>query len=382
MRIKLIVMLIFVMALGVPAFAQDGPPPMPELDGDIILGGLNGPMGLYVDADGNLYVIDSGAGGDEEIEFINPETFEVEPATIGQTSVIMRLAPGGEPELIATLPSIAVGSDFVGGARIAELDGELYATIGVWQIFLGEEVTQPLQAQVVRIENGEGVTVADLWAHELEHNPDGTDNRESHPFGIVAGPDGLLYVADAAANALISVDPATGETATIAGFEGMPGVFPNPFRGGELIRDPVPTAVVVDDEGNSYVSMLSGAPFMPGTAPILRVSADGEVSEFATGFTMLTDLKLGPDGNFYAVQFGLFTQEGPVFNSGSVVRIAPDGSAEVVIDGLPFATAVALDADGNGYVTINGVAIPEAGMVVYYEGLTEREGQPLPSFEQ
>jgi sugar lactone lactonase YvrE len=383
MRIKLVVMLFLLLglALALPILAQDGPPPMPELDGEIVMGGLNGPQGLYIDAEGNLWVIDSGAGGDEEIEFIDPTTFEVLPATLGNTAVIMRLSPGGEPEVFATLPSIAVGQDFIGGARLVELDGEVYATVGVWQIFLGEEVTQPLQAQVVRIEDGEAVTVADLWAHELEHNPDDTDNRESHPYGIAAGPDGLLYVADAAANALISVDPATGETATVAAFDGMPGVFPNPFRGGELIRDPVPTAVAFDDEDGIYVSLLSGAPFIPGTASVMSVSSEGEVIEFATGFTMLTDLKLGSDGNFYAVQFGLFTQEGPVFNSGSIVRILPDGSSELLIDGLPFATAIAIDDDGNGYVAINGVAIPGAGMVVYYEGLTAMEGQPMPQMD-
>jgi sugar lactone lactonase YvrE len=381
MRIKIILMtlLLLALALSLPVFAQEGPPPMPDLDGEIVIAGLNGPQGLYVDGDGNLWVIDSGTGGDEEIEFINPTTFEVIPATLGQSAVVMRMSPGGEPEVVATLPSIAVGEDFIGGARLVELDGAVYATVGVWQVFMGEEVTLPLQAQVVRIDDGEPVSVGDLWAHELENNPDATENLESHPYGIASGPDGLLYVADAAANALISVDPASGETTTVAVFEGMPGVFPNPFRGGELIRDPVPTGVVVDDEGGIYVSLLSGAPFIPGTASVVSVSSDGDVSEFATGFTMLTDLKQGPDGNFYAVQFGLFTQEGPVFNSGSVVRILPDGSSEVVIDGLPFATAIAIDADGNGYVAINGVAIPEAGMVVYYEGLTEMEGQPMPA---
>lgn len=373
MRIRVILML-FVLALVLPALAQ---PPAPELDGDIIVTGLNGPQGVYVDSAGHLWIIDSGAGGDEEIEFFDPVTFEVLPATFGNTSVIMRMAPGEEAELIATLPSIAVGQDFIGGARLVELDGVVYATVGVWQINLGEEVTLPLQAQVVRLDDGEAVTVADLWAHELAFNPDETDNLESHPYGIAAGPDGLLYVADAAMNALVSVDPATGDVETVAAFDGMPGVFPNPFRGGELIRDPVPTAVAFDADGNMFVSLLSGAPFIPGTASVMSVSADGEISEFATGMTMLTDLTYGPDGNFYAVQFGMFTEEGPVFNSGAVYRITPDGSVEMIIDGLPFATGIAIDADGNGYVAINGVAIPQAGMVVYYEGLTAREGQPV-----
>jgi sugar lactone lactonase YvrE len=364
-----------------PIVAQDGPPPMPELDGEIVMGGLNGPQGLYIDAEGNLWVIDSGVGGDETVEFYNVHILEPAPATFGNTSRIIRMSPDGEQDVVALLPSIAVahpeGLDFIGGARLVELDGVIYATVGSWHFSIGDEVTLPLQAQVVRIEDGAGVTVADLWVHESEHNPDGDDNRESHPFGITAGPDGLLYVADAAANALISVDPASGETATVAGFDGLPGVFPNRWRGGELITDAVPTAVVFDDDGRIYASFLSCAPFIPGSAKVVQVSEDGVVSDFATGLTMLVDLTLGPDGNFYALQFGIFTEEGPVFNSGAIVRIYPDGSSELVVEGLPFATAIALDADGNGYVAINGVAIPDAGMVVYYDGLTDMQGQSV-----
>jgi len=360
-----------VMFVVLSVFSVIAQPPAPELSGDIVAGGLNGPQGLFVDSSGVLWIIDSGYGGDETIDFFNPTTLQSSPATLGNTARIIRLLDSGEQEVVASLPSIAVGEDFLGGARLVELDGSIYATVGAWQISAGEEVNFPFQAQVVRIdENGEAATVADLWAHELANNPDATDNIESHPYGIAAGADGLLYVTDAAANVLLSVDTATGETVTIAAFDGLPGVFPSAWRGGELLTDPVPTAVTFDSEGNLYVSLLSGAPFIPGSAKVLRVTPEGEVSDFATGFTMLTDLEMGPDGNFYAVQFGLFTQEGPVFNSGSVVRISPEGVGEVIIEGLPFATALAIDADGNGYVAINGIAIPDAGAVVYYEGLT------------
>ncbi len=378
MRQLLIITIVLLLVL--PALAQDGPP-MPELDGEIVLAELNGPQGVYVDSEGNLWVIDSGAGGDEEIESINVNTFEVIAATLGETSQIIRLAPGGEPETVATLPSVAVGEDFIGGARLVELDGTVYATVGSWHINLGEEVTVPLHGQVVELVDGTPETVADLWAFELANNPDGTDNLEAHPYGIAAGPDGLLYVADAAANALYSVDPESGEITLIAAFEGLPGVFPNQWRQGELITDPVPTGVVVDEDGTAYVSLLSGAPFIPGSASVMQVTPDGEVSVFAPGQTMLTDLTMGPDGNLYAVSFGMFTQEGPVPNSGSVVRILEDGTSEVVVEGLPFATGIAIDADGNGYVTINGIAIPNAGMVVYYEGLTAMEGMPMPEME-
>ena len=374
---KLFVFIIFACMFTLSAMAQDGPPPAPDLgDGVVVMAGLNGPQGLYIDGEGRLFVIDSGMGGEEVIQFFNPTNFEPTDSPFGMSARVLSMMPGSEPELLAMLPSIIAGEDALGGARVTSVDGTVYATVGVWHSSMGESVTVDNYAGVVAINDGELSLVGDLWAHELASNPDGTDNIESHPYGIANGPDGLLYIADAASNALISLDPATGETATLAVFEGMPGVFPNPFRGNELLTDPVPTAVVVNEAGDVFVSLLSGAPFIPGSAKVVQVAEDGSVSDFATGMTMLTDLKLGPDGNLYALSFGMFTQDGPVFNSGSVMRILPDGTSETLIAGLPFATALALDAEGNAYVAINGVAIPEAGMVVYYEGLTSMPALP------
>lgn len=377
MRTKMIALML-ILLLALPVFAQEMPP-MPELTGDIVMGGLNGPQGLYLDADGTLYVIDSGLGGEDTIPFFDPMTMELIDAPFGFSSRILTMQMGSEPEVVAMLPSVAGGEDVLGGARVTIMDGTLYATVGGWQGNLGEEVSIDNFAGVVAVTDGELSEVGDLWAHEFTNNPDETDNLESHPFGIITGSDGLLYIADAAANALISLDPATGETTTIAVFEAMPGVFPNPMRGGEMLTDPVPTAVVMDADGNTYVSLLSGAPFIPGSAKVVQVADDGSVSDFAIGQTMLTDLKAGSDGNLYAVSFGMFTEEGPVFNSGSVIRILPDGTTETIIAGLPFATAIAIDDAGNGYVAINGIPIPEAGMVVYYEGLTDMEALPAES---
>lgn len=378
MRNKFVLVLVLVFVTVLPLLAH---PPMPELDGDIVMQGLNGPQGLYVDADGNLWVIDSGFGGSETIQYFNTQTFEPIEATFGQTSRVLRLSPDGEMTEVATLPSIAAGEDFLGGARLAVLDDILYATVGGWHVSLGDNVTVDNYTAVVSITDDGVETVADLWAHELTHNPDETGNIESHPYGITAGAEGLLYVTDAAANAVISVDPSNGETNTVVSFEGLPGVFPNPWRDGELVTDPVPTATVFGEDGKLYVSFLSGAPFIPGSAKVVQVDADGNVSDYSLGHTMLTDLQTAPDGNLYAVSFGMFTEEGPVFNSGSIIRILSDGSAEVVVDGLPFATGLAIDAEGNGYVAINGIAIPEAGIVVYYEGLTDMEGVPISVME-
>jgi sugar lactone lactonase YvrE len=373
--LKLLLMALAVMAVISPVWAQ---PPLPEIEGgEILASGFNGPQGVLVDADGNVWVIDSGLGGEDVIEFVAPANPDQPvPSPFGLTARVVRVAPDGEQTDVAVLPSVFAGElELIGGARLALLDGTLYATNGQWIEGLSSE-RLPLMAAVVRIDGEATSEVADLWAYEEANNPDGTI-LDSHPYGITAGPDGWLWVTDAAANTLLRVDPDGGDIELVAAFEGLPGVFPNPIRGGELETDPVPTAVAFDDEGSAYVSLLSGVPFIPGSAKVLHVTPDGEVSDYATGLTMLTDLRRGPDGELYAVQFGLFTEEGPVPDSGAVLRVREGDASEVIVSGLPFPTSIDFDADGSAYVTINGVGAPGSGAVVRFEGLTALEGQPL-----
>ncbi|MEO0598670.1 MAG: hypothetical protein AAF126_21350, partial [Chloroflexota bacterium] len=90
---------------------------MPEITGDIVVTGLNSPQGLLVDSEGLLWVADSGLGGDEEITFVNIHTLQPQTASFGWTSRIIRINADGEQEIVANLPSVAVGEDLVGTAR-------------------------------------------------------------------------------------------------------------------------------------------------------------------------------------------------------------------------------------------------------------------------
>jgi hypothetical protein len=109
------------------------------------------------------------------------------------------------------------------------------------------------------------------------------------------------------------------------------------------------------------------------------VTADGQVSDYATGLTMLTDLRSGPDGNLYAVQIGVFTEQGPTPNSGAIIRVKEGDASEVVLSGLSFPTSIDFNAAGDAYVTLNGIGAPGSGEVVKYTGLTGQAGTPLPA---
>jgi len=290
---------------------------------------------------------------------------------------VVVVASDGSQTVAASLPSILVGQEATGGARLALLDGTVYATSGIWLGVVSDEAL-PNSAAVVKIADGAATEVARVWELEKSQNPD-PNILDSHPYGITAGPDGSLYVADAGGNSLIKVDPTSGQTDLVTVFGGLPGPFPNPNRGGAMETDPVPTAVAFDGDGNIYVSLLPGFPFLPGSAKVVKVTADGQVSDYATGLTMVTDLRSGPDGLLYAVQMGQFTEQGPVPNSGAIVRIGEGDTSETIISGLSFPTSIDFTAEGDAYVSTNGVGAPGSGELVLFEGVTSMEGQEAPA---
>lgn len=331
---------------------------------ETVASGLNGPMGLTVDSENNLWVVDSGIGGDDTLEVVAPGG-EVVRAPFGDTARVIRVAPDGAQSEIATLPSVMLGQGASGASRPVMLEGTLFVTNGTWAETPGSG-PRPKMASVVQVSEGETTQVADLWAFENQNNPDGFV-KESHPYGLAAY-EGDLLVADAGANNLLRVDPSTGEISVVTVFEGVPGAVPNERRGGTLENDPVPTGVTVDDTGTIYVSFLPGLPPLPGSAKVVRVTPEGEVSDYATGLDFLTDLQAAPDGNLYAVQMAEFGEEGPAPDSGRVFRIV-DGEATEVLSGLSFPTAIAFNDEGDAFLTLNGVGAPGSGEVVRYSGL-------------
>jgi sugar lactone lactonase YvrE len=341
-------------------------------DAEVVLSGLNGPQGVLVAPDGTVWAIDAGLGGEETLEGVDPVSGEVADMAFGQTARVVRTTADGGQEDVAALPSVLFGEEFVGGARLALVDDVLYATNGFWT---GHESNltpaEPGMAAIMRIEDGEATEVVNLSSFERRMNPDGTI-YESHPYGMAVDEDGRLWVADAGANTMLRVNPETRSVELMTVFGPIPGVFPSPTRGGELLADPVPTGVTFDDEGNLYVSYLSGAPFVPGSAKVVRIQNNQPV-DYATGLTMLTDLRTAPNGDMFAVQFALFTEEGPQMNSGAIVRVLPGEDSEVVLEGLSFPTSIDFNEDGDAYIAINGVGPPGSGAVIRVADLMNAE---------
>jgi hypothetical protein len=182
---------------------------------------------------------------------------------------------------------------------------------------------------------------------------------DSHPYGIeVAGTK--VYVADAGANSIVSVNVKSGKTKTVAVLPARPHrvtaaqaaalQMPACIVGHTYRFESVPTDVTVGPDGWLYVSSLPGGPEDPALGPrgaVFRVNPDtGQVRLFADRVMSPTGIETDADGNVYVAS---------LFGKG-VLRIDDDDRKQRVL--LPAALAADVDLRGDTlYATVN--ALPE-----------------------
>lgn len=293
----------------------------------------------------------------------------------------------GNHEVLYETPDWSIGGN-------AQRDGTTY--------FLESQGAGPAPAELaghVRIidEEGNQRTLGDFAALETEDNADGgtrygfrdlpdgcaaqlpanmpetyTGEIDSHPYGI-AVTDETIYVADAGANSVVSVDAGSGKTETVAVLPPRPykitaeaaasNGLPDCVVGTTYDFESVPTDVAVGPDGWLYVTSLPGGPEDPALGPrgaIFKVSADGdEVEIVAEDIMSPTGLALADNGDLYVAS---------LFGEG-VLRVDPDSGEQTVV----LAAGFAADVDLRGhtlYATVNALPGPEGppdGQVMYVE---------------
>lgn len=329
----------------------------------VLTGGLVGPLHLSAGRHGSVTVSESFAGR------------------------LTRIDSEGNHEVLYETPDWSV-------AGSAQRDGTTY--------FLESQGAGPDPAELaghVRIidEDGHQRTLGDFASLETEDNADGTNRYgfrnlpdgcaaqlpanmpetykgeiDSHPYGIALTEE-TIYVADAGANSVVSVDAGSGKTKTVAVLPPRPykitaeaaasNGLPDCVVGTTYDFEPVPTDVAVRPDGFLYVTTLPGGPEDPALGPrgaIFKVSPDGDdVKVVAEDIMSPTGLALADNGDLYVAS---------LFGEG-VLMIDPDSGEQTVV----LAAGFAADVDLRGhtlYATVNalpGAEGPPDGQVMYVE---------------
>jgi hypothetical protein len=172
---------------------------------------------------------------------------------------------------------------------------------------------------------------------------------ETNPYTLVPGPDGDLFVVDAAANAIIRRAASTGDLDVFATFSAVP----NPTDIGPPMVDAVPTGIALAD-GRFYVGSLTGFPFANGAASIYEVDLDGNTSVFRDGLTTIVDVDVDPrDGELVVLQHAAFTPPPPfVPSSGVVLKLRGDGGLDTLASGLNRPSGMRFSPSGDLYISM------------------------------
>ncbi|MEP7377694.1 MAG: ScyD/ScyE family protein [Chitinophagaceae bacterium] len=257
-----------------------------------VASGFVAPIGLATDKYGRVWVAEMGSGkGDGRISVISNGT-----RYDAITSFESTFTPGGELEGPTHL-LFHEGKLFILGAG-----GKLYKA-DVSHFSAGDT---PLIASNLAVE--------DIGTFVLAY-PFAVPTGETHPYNLVAAPDGSIYIADAAANAILK----RSKSGVLSVVAQLPLVA-NPLPIGPPMIHPVPTGLIYE-KGNLLVTTLTGFPFPAGKASIYKVSPNGNFAVSQAGFTTLVDIAKGNLHDNIAVQHAEFGPTGFVANSGKLIWV-------------------------------------------------------------
>ena len=222
---------------------------------------------------------------------------------------------------------------------------------------------------VIAEPGGPVLRTVDLLAYERAANPDGQlqfgpdgapVDTLSNPYAVLAQGRRVL-VADAGANAVLSVDPRTGDVSTffvppvVTDVPGCEAAENNP---GTVGCDPVPTGIAQGPRGQVYVSTLGAE--VPGAGRVYVLSSRGRVLDVIEGLTSPTGLAVDRRGTVYVSNVGEGAPEaepGPDFDPatiGEVTRVGRHGERSVAQVAMPTGLLV---RDGELYASAWSVAV-------------------------
>lgn len=319
--------LITLLALVCLSSCQDHLPPAatPALTISTLATGLIAPISVETDPKGRLFVSESGTGkNDSRIMLVAPDgkTF---PVVTGLPSVI---SPGGEP----------AGTD-----HLLYADGVLYALnviTGLYKINVAS--FSPGDAPIA----ASSLSPQDIGTFVVNYNFK-EDTGESHPYNMSLGPDGAIYITDAAANAIIK----RAKDGSLSVVTEVPGIA-NPTPVGPPFIQSVPTSITFDGK-QFLISTLLGFPFPAGKAILYQMDLTGKLTVQKQAFNSLVDVENDRNGGALLLEYGLFGPMGWTVNTGRLLRVNSTGTS-VLFDKLNQPTDLKLYGTNTAYMTVLG----------------------------
>ncbi|BAZ24675.1 hypothetical protein NIES4073_55720 [Kalymmatonema gypsitolerans NIES-4073] len=357
---------------------------------------LNNPRNFDWDSQGNIYLTESGSGGDGNggVNCIPSPSAQYIPLCSGKTGSVVKIAPDGtKTPVLPNLTSVALVPSGEQGAGAADFKfdskGNAYLLMGL----AGDPNNRDTVLQApdlgklykVDLNTGSLTPLADFAAYEAANNPDGTD-LINNPYGFTIKGD-KAYVVDGGSNVIyrvgldgtgieqVAVFPQQSIPTNQLEFPTLPegtvdptgGAAPPPGfaiaeNGLPVSQQSIPTGITVAPDGSLTVSEYTYFPYPEGKARIYSVNPDDlSIQTIADGFTQLTGVTYDAEGNLYALQHinqseWKAIQQGGVITgdiSGSIIKIGKDGSRETIIsgDGLEAASGLYFGPDGALYTS-------------------------------
>ncbi len=320
-----------------PSLAQEATPEASGLS--VVASGLTYPRGFTWDANGDLYVALAG-NGENQVEPGVPSA----DAAASTVPAAVRIENGcGVPSAVGLPSTRDPYGDRQGPTAVGFLDGELYVLQDAAGTLEDVGPDFPNGLYAVNAEGGVRL-VADVTAYATANRPENVYHLLplGEPFAMVAGDDEFW-----------AVDANRGELLRLTTDGGVE-------RFADLsLSHPVPTAIALAPDGGLYVGFLGSSPHTDGTSKIVKVTADGTVSDAWTGLTMVSGVAIAPDGTLYALEMatGNSTSAPYIFpGTGRVVRQTGPDAQEEVVAGIDYPVSMAFGPDGGLYISLPAIA--------------------------
>ena len=292
--------------------------------------GLKGPVGLEIDKNGWVWVGEQGTGAND-----------------GRVSAIN--SAGMRYDVITGFPSVASpGGEADGPSHLLFADGLLYILGTGGKMYKVPESS--LKPGVSTI-SASSLEVEDIGKFVLAYNFV-NNAHDTHPYNFAVGPNGDIYIADAAANAILRRDKTSGALSVVAEVPGIPNptpVGPNPIES-------VPTGIYYDGQ-EFYITTLLGFPFPAGKALVYKLTpaASGApaITVYQQAFNSLVDIAKGAAPGKLLLEHGAFGPMGFVANTGRLVW-ANGTTTSVLAEGLNQPAGLKQVDEHTWYVTNYG----------------------------